>query len=279
MKTASVMLATAALCQLLLITPSSAGSAERVGSGLSGDRGEIVGGLPLPFGVSVYYLWQQGDYEVTDLRAFLPGGFPVPGLGANAITNIQNDIDEVNAKFDWWALPWLNFHAIIGRVSGHADADLAPALTSMLGASQFKVDYDGLVYGGGMTLAVGYKSFFGSITANYSWADVNMKDGPGLSLDDPNGIETLVITPKIGWRFEQGAVWAGAYYQFTEHTQSGTFNLAGLGAVNFQADVEDKSPWNFIAGGEYKLTDHWILTAEAGFGKREQVLVGTTYRF
>ena len=32
-------------------------------------------------------------------------------------------------------------------------------------------------------------------------------------------------------------------------------------------------------GGEYKITEHWILTGEVGLGSREQVLVGTTYRF
>ena len=277
MKTTSIALAIAASTQLLLITPSQAGSSDPAPSGYSPD---IVGGLPLPCGVSVLYMWQQQDYDVTSLRAFA-GGFPVPGFGANAITKIQNDVDEVNAKFDWWALPWLNFHAILGRVSGQADADLAPALWPLLGgARQLKVDYDGIVYGGGMTLAAGYKNFFGTVTANYTWGDVNLKDGPGLSFVDPNGIQTLVISPKVGWRFENGAVWVGGYYQHTNHTQTGSFALGPpLGIVNFQASVEDKTPWNYVVGGEYKISNNWILMAEVGFGGREQVLAGTTYRF
>ena len=280
MKTTSVVPAIAALSQLLLLTPSNAGTSAPAGPAPTNDGSEIGGGLPAPFGVGVNYMWQQGDYEVTSLRAFA-GGYPVPGLGSNAITKLRNDIDEVNLKFDWWAQPWLNFHAIIGRVSGRTDADLAPFISPLLGGiNSFKVDYDGLVYGGGLTLAGAYKNLFGSITGNYTWANVNMQDSPGLSLVDPSGIQTLVVTPKIGWRFDRGSAWVGGFYQFTQHTQSGSFNLGPpMGTINFQADVEDKSPWNYIAGAEYKLTDHWFLTAEVGFGHREQVLLGTTYRF
>ena len=275
MTNTSAVLTIAAISQLLLLGHSNAGS----GGGVPlGEHADLIGGLPLPFGVSVFYMYQESNYDVTSLHA-TAGGYPVPFLGANAITGVHNEVHEVNAKFDWWAQPWLNFHAILGRVSGEADASLSPDIRQMLGMNGFKVDYDGVVYGGGMTLAAGYKHIFGSVTANYTWADVDLHGGSGLSLAAANGIETLVITPKVGWLFDKGAVWAGAFYQFTEHSQSGSINLPGFGTVNFNAGVEDAAPWNFIMGGEYKITDHWVLTGEVGLGNREQVLIGTTYRF
>jgi len=277
MKTSSILLAAAATAQLLLTSPAIAGTDAPASSG---NFAEPLGALPPPFGVSVLYTWEQQEYEVTGLRA-TAHGFPVPGFGPGAITKLQNEVDDAIVKLDWWALPWLNFHALAGRVSGQADADLAPALWPMLGgARQFKIDYDGDVYGGGMTLAAGYKHLFGLVTANYTWGDVNLKDGRGMSLVDPNGVETLVVTPKIGWKFDRGAVWVGGYYQFTQHTQSGSINLGPpMGTIQFQADVKDKSPWNYTVGGEYKITNNWILTAEIGLGGREQVMAGTTYRF
>lgn len=240
----------------------------------------ITGDLPLPFGVSVLYLWQQQEYDVTGLRA-VAGGFPVPGFGPNTIPRLENEAEELSLKFDWWALPWLNLHALVGTVDGEATADLHPAIRPLLGgASRLEVDYDGLVYGGGITLAGGYKSFFATLTANYSWGDVNIDDGRGLWLEDPNGIETLVVVPRIGWRFDKGALWIGGYYQYTEHTQTGSFRLPPpLGTVNFQADVEDEAPWSYLVGGQYEISEKWILSAEIGFGDRTQVLLGTTFRF
>jgi len=276
----SAVLTTAAISQLFLLAPARAGSSTPVPPAPISDSAAIVGGLPLPFGVSVFYMHQESDYDVTSLHA-TAGGYPVPGLGAGAITGIHNEVDEINAKLDWWAQPWLNFHAIFGWVSGEADATLAPQLGQMLGGTNgFTVNYNGIVYGGGMTLAAGYKSFFASVTGNYTWADVDLQGGGGLALNDANNIGTLVITPKVGWRFDKGAVWVGAFYQATEHTQFGRFNLGPpLGTVNFNATVKDAAPWDFIMGGEYKITDHWILTGEVGLGSREQVLVGTSYRF
>ena len=254
--------------------------AEDPGAGTPGGFDSMLDDLPLPFGVSVLYLWQEQEYDVTGLRASA-GGFPVPGFGPAAIPRIENEVQEVNAKFDWWALPWLNLHAVFGGLDGQADADLAPFIRPLLGGvGRIEVDYDGIVYGGGITVAGGYGNFFASLTANYTWADVDLEDGLGLSLDDPNGIETLVVVPRIGWRFERGAIWAGGYYQFTEHTQSGSFRLPPpIGTIQFQADVEDEAPWSYVVGGEYRISDQWILSAEIGFGDRTQVLLGTSYRF
>jgi len=232
---------------------------------------------PLPTGTGFWYFGQEQEYEVTALTATI-GGFPVPGVGAGAITRVKNRVDQFNFKCDHWVFPWLNVHGIVGDATGEAVAGVSPLLGLPVGA--FTVDYDALVYGGGATFVVGNESLFFSFTADYTWGDVEFETGPGLTLNDPSAIETLILTPKIGYHGNRGAVWVGAYYQHTEHTQTGTFFLPLRGPVDFTADVEDKTPWTPVVGGEYFFNEHWSITGEFGFGEdRKQGLVGVTYRF
>lgn len=235
--------------------------------------------LPLPFGAGIWYFGQEQDYAITGLRASA-FGFPIPGFDETAISRIENRVDQFNFKADYWLLPWLNIHGMVGTASGEAVATLSPAIQQGFGLTDFRVGYDALVYGGGITLAAGHKNFFATLTTEYTWGDVDMEDGAGLTLNDPNGIETLVVTPKIGVHGKKGAIWVGAYYQYTEHTQTGTFILPGPLPVDFSADVEDKSPWNPVIGGEYYFNEQWSLTLEYGFGDdRHQSLIGLTHRF
>jgi len=275
MKTSPVL-----VLSLLVLFSFSARSGDSLGSPGKAVSAAEFPELPLPFGAGVWYFGQEQEYVVTGLRA-TSFGFPVPGFGPEAITRIENRVDQFNFKGDYWVLPWLNVHGLVGTASGEATAAINPALTGPpFFLTDFTVGYDALVYGGGLTLAAGYKNLFATVTADYTWGDVDLQDGPGLTLNDPNGIETLVVTPKIGVHGSKGALWVGAYYQFTRHTQTGTFILPGPLPVDFAADVQDKSPWTPVIGGEYYFNKHWALTMECGFGEdRRQGLMGLTYRF
>lgn len=234
---------------------------------------------PLPLGLGVWYFGQEQDYELTGLRA-TAFGFPVAGFGPDAITGIENRVDQFNFKCDYWIFPWLNVHGILGRAEGEATATLSPAIQQGFGLTDFEVGYDALVYGGGLTVAVGHGSIFASVTADYTFGNTEYSSGGGLTLEDADGIETLIISPKIGIHGKRGAIWAGAYYQSTEHTQRGSILLPGPLPINFEADVEDAQEWIAIVGGEYYFNEFWSLTLEYGFGdQREQGLVGLTRRF
>jgi len=232
---------------------------------------------PLPFGIGIWYFRQQQDYSVTALSASM-FGFPVPGFGPDAITRVENEVDQFNLKADGWILPWLNAHVVLGHASGEASAAVNPALPLPL--SNFDVGYDAFIYGGGLTAAAGTGDFFASLTADYTWASVRFDDGAGLSLTDASAIGTLVLTPKVGWHGSRGALWVGAFYQRTRHTQKGAFDLPGMGTIDFAADVKDKTAWCALVGGEYHFSATWSATVEAGFGKdKRQALLGVTCRF
>ncbi len=254
----------ALLCLVLAVGPMPGAAAE----------------APRPVGLSAWGTHQQRDYRVTGLRAFA-GGFPVPGLDADAIAGIDNTVTQVAAKLDAWLLPWLNLHALLGHLSGKADATLAPAFAPMLGGvHSLRVEYDGILYGVGATLAAGAGPVFGSVTAAYTRADVDIDPPAGLAADNPRGIETIVIQPKIGLRFEPFSAWIGGYYQFTEHTQRATFRFPPpMGEVRAEVDVRDADRWGGLAGAQLDFGDRWNAVVEVSFGNGTQVTAGVGFRF
>ncbi|MGH7858356.1 MAG: TonB-dependent receptor, partial [Candidatus Binatia bacterium] len=108
--------------------------------------------FPLPFGVSGVYFHQEQEYVIEKLTLGVPG---LVGLPTNLL-RIDNEIDETNAKFDAWLLPWLNVFGIAGKLDGETNVDfsaLGPAL--QLPFTRLTIEYDGEVYGGGAVVAGG----------------------------------------------------------------------------------------------------------------------------
>lgn len=219
------------------------------------------------FALGVSYVYQQQDYKLKDTDFTLPPVMLPPGLALDesAVNGIENTANSLLLKFSYTPYPFVTFFAIGGRVDGEVDVSLVPPLGDVT------VDYDGWVYGGGMTLSYAYKHYFATLTGSYTVA----------SLDDAD-IDTLVISPRIGVFNEKGALWVGAHYQRTEHTQSGNINLA-LGMiplpVSFNVDLEDEDNWNFLVGGRWNFTEDLSITAEVGFADRKQFLLSLEKQF
>ena len=51
------------------------------------------------------------------------------------------------------------------------------------------IDYNGTTFGGGITLAGGYKDFFVSLDGNYTYSNIDVADGE---------IKTYTISPRVG---------------------------------------------------------------------------------
>lgn len=190
---------------------------------------------------------------------------PVP-LGPEVVRNIENTADSLLLKFSYTPYPFVTFFAVGGRVDGHVDVSIIPPI------GDITVDYDGWVYGGGMALSYAYRHYFATVTGSYTMASLNRAE-----------IDTLVVLPRVGLFNEKGAVWLGAQYHRTEHSQSGSLSLALPGPtilpVSFNVDLEDEAAWSTVVGGRWNFADDRSLTVEAGVSGRKQVMVFLERKF
>lgn len=214
------------------------------------------------FALGISYVYQQQDYKLTGADFTLPLGVRLPPtfpLDERAVNDIENTADSLLLKFSYTPYPFVTFFAIGGRVDGTVDVNLVSPIGDV------SVDYDGWVYGGGVTLAYAYRHYFATLTGSYTFASTDQAD-----------IDTLVVLPKMGVFNEKGALWVGAQYQKTEHSQAGNINLSLGGPsvpVTFSIDLEDQDNWNFLVGGRWNFTDDLSITAEVGFADRRQYLI------
>jgi hypothetical protein len=198
------------------------------------------------------------------------------------------------ARLDVWLLPFANIYGIIGYIDGEAELDVnLPGITIDVPGSgsvpiadpdtlHFDIDYSGATYGGGLTLAGGYKNLFGSLDANYTYTDIDIVDGD---------IKTLTVSPRLGVLVDPSvikgslALWVGAMYMDYKQTVTDTVNLKEIDSsapsanLDFEIDIKNEAPWNFLMGGQWEITKRWQMTAEAGVGNRRQIILGTTFRF
>ena len=236
---------------------------------------DLVAGkrFPLPFGVSAVYFQQDQEYVIDKLTLGVPGLPPIPG----AALDIDNQIDEVNVKFDAWLLPYVNVFAIAGQLDGQTDVNFAQ-IQPLLGLpfSTLTIDYDGDVFGLGAVLAGGSDRYFGSLTA--------ITTQTSLDGNFDSDVEANVLTPRFGIHGPRGALYVGAMYLDAQEKHSGTISLPlipGLPPipVPFEVELSQKEDWNWLVGGVVSLGERWTLQVEGGFEGREHVDVELGYRF
>ncbi|MGE0641242.1 MAG: hypothetical protein AB7G12_01120 [Thermoanaerobaculia bacterium] len=222
--------------------------------------------MPLPWGIGLTWYDQSQDYAVSRLALGIPGfgNLPVDQL------KIDNDIQEVNLKLDVWLFPFLNVFAVLGQVDGSTDVDFRPLMLP-IPLEQVTIDYDGDVYGGGVTLAFGGDVWFGSLTGVFTQTD--------LKGDFESDAQSLVVMPRVGLHGRRGSVWVGAMYLDTEENHKGTVTLPFLGPVPFEVELIQKDDWNALVGLQAALTRHWTLEVEGGFGARDSLSATLDFRF
>lgn len=258
---------------LVLLAAATLPGAASAGEPVWGKEMVDSSAFPPPFGVSAVYFNQQQEYEVESLTLGIPGfgGLPTDQLA------IDNELDEINGKFDAWLLPWLNVFAIAGQLDGETDVDFsAIQAIYQLPFSKIHIKYDGEVYGAGAVLAAGTDRFFGSVTTIFT--------NTSLSGDFDSSADAFIVTPRVGIHNHFGAVYAGAMYQEANEEHKGTIGLPlipGLPPIPVPFDVKlrQKDDWNWVVGGTVAMGPHWTLQAEGGFGDREHVDLELGYRF
>lgn len=236
---------------------------------------DLVAGreFPLPFGVSAVYFTQDQEYVVDKLVLGVPGLPPIPVEQLQ----IDNTLDEINAKFDAWLLPWLNVFGVVGNLDGETTVNLGPIQQLLqFPFGSFDIQYDGEVFGVGAVVAGGSERYFGSLTA--------IATETSLSGDFDSEASAFILTPRFGIHNSRGALYVGSMYQAADEKHKGILTLplipgAPAFPVPFEVELSQKDDWNWVVGGTAALGERWTLQIEGGFGDRDHVDVELGFRF
>ena len=227
--------------------------------------------LPAPIGIGLNLYYQSQSYDPTRLIVSLSPGV-LTALEGTAIDltdmegiAIENDVIEMNLKLDYWLLPFLNVFGILGRVDGKTDVDVAsiPSLSD-------EYEYEGVVYGGGVTLSGGWKNYFAALTATLTETELDTST---------SSVTAWILSPKVGMVCRYGAVWVGGMYQQTDEQHEGSRVVSGLGSVDYNVEFEQEESWNGSVGITTGISKNWQIDLEAGFGDRKHASLSTTFRF
>ena len=249
--------------------------------------------LPLPFGFGANLVYMEQGIELRNVRIGLDD--PVVDVSNVIFSDAQSHDSAITARLDIWLLPFANIYGIFGAINGETELDVdvggitgslppigLPPIFEPGKTLDLNIDYNGTTYGGGMTLVGGYKNFFGSVDANYTYSNVDVVDGE---------IKTYTISPRVGMLVESAkipgtlAFWVGAMYMRYRQTVTDDINLQELDdrlpsvELAFKLDIKNDQPWNFLFGGQWELTKRWQFTLEGGVGDRKQVISGLFFRF
>jgi hypothetical protein len=248
--------------------------------------------LPLPFGVGANFIYMEQGIDIRNLKVDIDGrNIDVGGV---SFSNASARDSAATARLDLWLLPFANVYGIFGYIDGETELDVnLPAIIvdlPIIGPTpitdpktiKFDIDYTGTTFGGGVTLAGGYKDFFGSLDVNYTQSNIDVVDGE---------IKTLTVSPRIGVLVDPAAIkgslalWVGAMYMDYKQTVSDEINLNELDSrlpsveIDFEIDVKNEVHWNFLFGGQWEITQRWQVMAEGGLGNRRQAILGAFFRF
>lgn len=222
--------------------------------------------LPMPFGLGLTIYNQTQDYELEQLELGIPGfetviSQPLP---------VENRTESFHLKLDYWVLPFLNVYAVGGQLDTTTTVSLRGIETGLpFDFGDLRIDNDGWVYGGGVTVAGGWNQWFATVSATFTKADLDVTKGT---------VEAWVVTPKVGYAMSRGALWVGAMYQDVEERHEGLYQVPFIGDVPFDVVLGEATAWNGLIGGTASLTEHLVLTLEGGFGDRQSTLIALEYR-
>jgi len=239
--------------------------------------------LPLPMGLGLTYTFIHQNMVVSDL---VVEGIPVRRLTfKDAPTTTHTGV----FRTDVWVFPFLNIYGLVGDTAGTTQPKVVFPNGRLVKSD---VDYNRFSYGGGLTLAGGYKAFFLTLDANYTTGDI-VSTKKGKIGDDP--IESLTFAPRLGvlisrgGRLGTGSIWVGGMCLKATSKISDSIDLrnkpllsrlVGRDELNFSIHVEPKDQWNLVIGGNWEFNKRWSMTAElGGVYDRYHAITAVMWRF
>ena len=142
-------------------------------------------------------------------------------------------------------------------------------------AREIETELDGLIGGGGLTLAGGWRDFYLVVDVNYVQTD--------LGFDDD--FSALIATGRAGYNGAIGdlpaQLWLGLGSWDTAATAKGHADLGNGETLVFEADQEPHSVWMYDVGANLEFSKRFQLVVDVGFDLDGGylVVVGPTYRF
>jgi hypothetical protein len=262
------------------------------------EAGEV---LPLSLGVGLVYLRIDRDIVVNDISV---GTDPNSLVSINDFISVDVGVEVQNAtlRVDTWIFPFLNAYLLGGEIRNKSDvlftvnvqSDVTRPVTNpsppplvinevILPAGSYSMPsqgaLEGEVYGGGITLAAGYKRFFLTLDNNYTVANV------GAAFDYK--INTLTSSVRTGvrdtWRNINWRLWVGGTRWDTDRNLDGSFTVDVAGTprtLYFSVDQEPVTKENYIAGANVEINPHFNIVLEFGFkDDMRSLLAGLNTRF
>ena len=222
-----------------------------------------------PWGIGFDFYTMEQPYDIKQLTFDLPG-VSIPDASQ---LDVHNYVTHYDLKADVWLTPFLNVFGILGHMKAETVVDLSsvPVTGLPFRLGKLPVNYDGWVYGLGLTLAYGGEHWFTSVTS--TWTDTS------LNGDFDSSVKSFTAQPRIGPLWGKWAFWLGGLYIDTKENHSGVVQLPVLGAVPFEVELQGSNKWNTAVGAGYAFSTKAMLYLEVGFGKRDHTLFNFTYRF
>lgn len=221
--------------------------------------------LPKQWGLGVTWYSQRQPYSIKTLSLGIQGIDP----SVASTLGVDNRTKTVHAVLDYWLLPFLDVEVLAGKLNGTTNVKVSK-LQLGVPLDDITVRYDGLVYGGGFTLAAGGDRYFATLTGEFTSTHLDVVD---------SSVKAWVLTPKVGMTVGNGALYLGAMYQDPQEKHKGTYAVPYLGTVPYAVTLGSEHAWSYLAGVNAGFGEHWVLTLESGFGDRHSTLAYLDYRW
>jgi hypothetical protein len=237
--------------------------------------------LPLPFGVGLVITGLEGrKIDVSDVRVGLQN--PPRSVSDFVALGATSNVFNANLKFDAWVLPFLDVYALVGYVrnksSTHALITI-PKPGHLPGNLQFEkdvtTDLEGMVGGGGIAIATGYRNFFFVLDAAYVQSDLGFDDA----------FKATIATVRAGYRGRIGTLplqmWLGVGNWDTAAVAKGHVDLGSAGQLSFEVEQKPHTPWMYDLGANLEISKRLQLVLDIGadFDGGYLIVAGPTYRF
>ncbi|MGL5123613.1 MAG: hypothetical protein ACRC6K_05575 [Fusobacteriaceae bacterium] len=249
--------------------------------------------LPKAFGINFIYVNMKQGINVNKINLSGSAKINLSPLIPTATVNFNNiNINVKHAettnnikiiKGDLWIFPFLNVYTLFGESTGETKAKIDLSIKNIPNFSiknqDFTLNYKGLTYGVGTTLAGGYKNIFALLDINFSRTNLDIIEGQ---------VDAFILSPRIGYSFSINSIpttiWFGAMYQEISQTLKGDISDViplPFPVKNGQFEISEKSkePWNNILGIRIELSESIEIMGELGFGERESFSLACGYRF